>query len=382
MKKVFTFLLMTAVAVSFAACGGAAENKPANVANTNSKPATPPAPTADSLMAMDKAAQEAWSKGDPKWFEDNLSDKFLMMGDKGKRMDRASTIEMIKSGKCDIKSMDFTEPQMSKIDNDTYALSYKGTFDGNCTMGGKTEKLPSPTRAASVYVRGAGDKWMAAWHGETLIVEPKADAKKDEAKKDDAKADVAKKDASKDAVKKDEPKKDDAAAKKEETAKKEEAAKKPAAAKEEPKKDEAKKDVAKKDEKAAPAEEAKPDANTEALTKIHQSGWEAWKDKDAAKLTSLLAGTFAVVGPMGNWIGSKDEAVKYWTTEDCKDVKNVKVSDGFGWALSPTVELFTLKGTADGTCGGQKNGPLHQTAFYVKEGNDWKLAFMFEMPAK
>lgn len=372
MKKVCTFLLTAAVAISFAACGGAAENKPANVANTNTKPAAPAAPTADALMAMDKAAQESWSKSEPKWFEDNLSDKFMMMGDKGKRMDRAATIEMIKSGKCDIKSMDFTEPQLSKIDNDTYVVSYKGTFDGSCTMGGKTEKLPSPMRAASVYIRN-GDKWQAAWHGETMIVEPKADAKKDEAKKDDAKkddvkADVKAADVTKDVAKKEEVKKEEV---KKPEAKKEEVKK------EEPKKDDAKKEEPKKDEKAAAAQ---PDANTEALNKLHQSGWEAWRDKDAAKLTSLLASSFAFVDPSGKWFGSRDESVKQWTTEDCKDVKNVKVSDGFGWALSPTLELFTLKGTADGTCMGHKNGSLHQTAFYVKEGSDWKLAFMFETP--
>jgi hypothetical protein len=38
---------------------------------------------------------------------------------------------------------------MSKIDDDTYAFSYKGTFDGSCTMNGKTEKQPSPVRAGT-----------------------------------------------------------------------------------------------------------------------------------------------------------------------------------------------------------------------------------------
>lgn len=385
MKKVCTFLLMTAIAVSFAACGGAAENKPANVANTNTKPAAPAAPTADALLALDKAAQEAWSKNDPKWFEDNLSDKFSMM-ENGKRMDKAGTVEMIKSGKCDVKSMNFTEPMMSKIDNDTYVVSYKGTYDGSCTMGGKTEKLPSPMRAASVYVRSGADKWLAAWHGETMIVEPKTDAKKDDAAKmDDGRA--------KDVVKKEEPKKDDAAAKKEEAAEaaKEESAKKEAAAKKEDaakkdevaKKDDVKKDDAKKDEKAAPAEAPKPDANTDALVKIHTSGWEAWKAKDAKKLEEISTNDLSIVDPVGMWMSGRAAVVKHWTEGmKCEGVNNVKVSDGFASAISPTVELLTLKGTADGTCDGHKNSPLWQAAVYVKEGNDWKLAFMFETPAK
>ena len=33
---------------------------------------------------------------------------------------------------------------VSPIDADTYVVSYKGTFDGTCTMDGKTEKSPEP----------------------------------------------------------------------------------------------------------------------------------------------------------------------------------------------------------------------------------------------
>jgi hypothetical protein len=49
--------------------------------------------------------------------------------------------------------------------------------------------------------------------------------------------------------------------------------------------------------------------------------------------------------------------------------------------ISPTVEILTLTGSADGTCDGQKNGDLYQTAVYVKEGDTWKLAYMMESPA-
>jgi hypothetical protein len=65
----------------------------------------------------------------------------------------------------------------------------------------------------------------------------------------------------------------------------------------------------------------------------------------------------------------------------CEGITSVKVTDGFASAISPTVEILTLKGTADGSCDGQKNGPLFQSAVYVKEGDAWKLAFMFESPA-
>jgi ketosteroid isomerase-like protein len=123
-------------------------------------------------------------------------------------------------------------------------------------------------------------------------------------------------------------------------------------------------------------------AITEALVKSHTSGWEAWKAKDAKKLTEITTSTLSVVDPLGNWHSGQANVVKRWTeTMKCEGINNVKVSDGFASGLSPTVEILTLKGTADGTCDGQKNGTLNQTAIYVKEGDTWKLAFMFESPA-
>jgi hypothetical protein len=65
----------------------------------------------------------------------------------------------------------------------------------------------------------------------------------------------------------------------------------------------------------------------------------------------------------------------------CEGITKVSVADGFATAISPTMEILTLKGTADGKCDGQPNGPLYQSVVYVKEGDAWKLAFLFESPA-
>ena len=62
----------------------------------------------------------------------------------------------------------------------------------------------------------------------------------------------------------------------------------------------------------------------------------------------------------------------------CEGITKVSFTDGFASAVSPTVELLTGKGSADGTCDGQKNGGLYNTAVYVKEGDAWKMAFLFE----
>ncbi len=381
MKKVCIFLLITALTVSFAACGGAVENKPANVANANTAKPAPAAPTADVLLGMEKLAQEAYVKGDSAHFEGILSDKMTMSMGK-EHMNKAAVVAMIKTAKCDLTDgVKLSEPQMSRIDNDTYAFAYKNDSTGKCLENGKMVEQ-KPTRASTIWVRN-GEKWQAAWHGETMIVEPKGDAKKDDAKKvdsakaDSAKSDVAAKaDVSKDAIKKAEPKKDEAM---NDTAKKE------VARKEEMKKDDAKKEESKKDDKsAAPAAPTKPvaSANTDALVKLHTSGWEAFKAKDAKKFDEMLPSNVAVVDPIGRWFSGKDSVIKQWTeTMKCEGITKVSVTDGFASAISPTVELLTVKGSSDGTCDGQKNGALWQTAVYVKEGDAWKMAFMFETPA-
>src|ERR1700704_568252 len=123
MKETLRFILLAAASTLFAACGAPAVNTGANTANTNANTNTgkpvAAAPTADALMALDKQANEAYVKGNSKFFEGMLSDKFVILGG-GQRMDKAATVKMIASVKCDIKSMDLAEPAVSMIDADTY----------------------------------------------------------------------------------------------------------------------------------------------------------------------------------------------------------------------------------------------------------------------
>src|SRR6476620_1200029 len=177
MKKIILLILLAVASTFFAACGAPAANTGAGTANTNAntnmtKPVAA-APTADALLALDKQANEAYAKGDSKFFEGMLSDKFVILTGDGQRMDKAATVRMIAGVKCDIKSIDLTEPAMSMIDADTYALSYKANLDGTCNgPDGKPMPVPGPIRSADVWVR-SGDKWQAVFHGENLLVEPK-----------------------------------------------------------------------------------------------------------------------------------------------------------------------------------------------------------------
>jgi ketosteroid isomerase-like protein len=335
MKRPTLFILTAIAAVFFAACGAPAGNTPANNANTNAAKPTAAAPTADALLALDKQANEAYFKGDAKFFEGMLSDKFVILGPGGSRMDKAATTKMIAGVKCDIKDgWKLDEPHVSTIDADTYVLSYKGTFDGTCTMDGKTEKAPSPIRAATVWVR-SGDKWLAAFHGENLIVDPKNPPPP----------------PAKTAAKKEEPKKDGKAAANSNTA----------------------------SNTAAPAK-ATGDANTDALVKVELAVWEAWKAKDAKRLEDLTAKDVSFLNIFGTYFATKADTMKDWTGANC-EIKSVSVTDGFASALSPTVEILTRKGTADGTCGGQKVGTVWGVSIYVKDGDAWKFAFGMNSPA-
>ena len=342
MKKTLRFILLAAASTFFAACGAPAANTGANTANTNANTNTgkpvAAAPTADALMALDKQANEAYVKGNSKFFEGMLSDKFVILTGGGQRMDKAATVKMIASVKCDIKSMDLTEPAMSMIDRDSYALSYKATWDGTCNgPDGKRAKVPSPIRSASIWVR-SGDKWQAVFHGENLIVDPKNPA---------APAAPPKK------PNKVEPKKDVKTAANSNTAA----------------------------DTAAPAR-ATPDANTDALVKVELALWEAWKAHDAKKLDDLMAKDVSFVNIFGTYLGTKADALKDWTGNGC-EIKSVSVTDGFASALSPTVEMLTRKGTADGTCGGQQVGgtDIWGVSIYVKDGDAWKFAFGMNLSA-
>lgn len=324
-----TTIFVAIAALFLAACGGTATKNTAPAASKADapKPAAA-APTSEAMFAMEKQATEAWIKGDKAFFEGMMSDKFVSF-EMGKRANKGDVLSMIGTFKCDMKSWDLSEPQMSKINDDTYAITSKGTYDGSCTgPDGKAMKVPSPVRAVSIYVRD-GEKWKGAYHGETMIVDPKNPP--------------------------------------------------PA-----PPKSEAKPAEPKKDAETAAKEKAnppQPGPNTDALVKLHTGGWEAFKAKDAKAFGDLLSSNMALVDPIGGYMSGKDAVIKTWTeTMKCEGITKTSVSDGFASALSPTVEILTLKGTADGKCDGMANGPLWQMAVYVKEGEAWKLAFMQEWP--
>ncbi len=327
-------LLILTAAVVFTACAAPDGDAPAKNANANSnanaaKPLAA-APTADTLLALDKRANEAYIKGDGKFFESFLSDK-LVMHKGGARLSKTDVVKMISGVKCEVKEgWALTEPQMAKIDDDTYVLSYRSNMEGSCTADGKTEKLPSPVRAATVWVRNGG-RWQPAFHGENLIVDPKTPQAADQ---------------------KEHPKKDDKATANANTA-------------------------------TAPAPaKLVADPITEALIAAERSAWEAWKNKDPKKIEELTAKEITFVNIFGTYFANKADVLKDWTGATC-DVTSFMLTDGVGTAVSPTVGILTLTGSVKGTCGGKdiSGQKIYGNSVYVKDGDAWKWVFGFNSPS-
>ena len=119
---------------------------------------------------------------------------------------------------------------------------------------------------------------------------------------------------------------------------------------------------------------------TAALMAAEKAGWEAWKARDAKKLGELTTAGVIFVDALGVATADKDATIKRWTEPKC-DIKSVNVFDGQSIMLTPEVAVVTYKGTAAGTCDGQKLSPLWAGAVLIKEGDTWKTAFIIERPA-
>jgi hypothetical protein len=113
------------------------------------------------LMKMEKAAWDAFGKGDGKFFQSLLTEDAVVVGDAGFQS-KADSVKMIGTKPCDIKSFNFTNFKVTMLNPSTALVTYSGTQEGTC--GG--QPVPAKTNASSIYVKRNG-KWMAAFHQET-----------------------------------------------------------------------------------------------------------------------------------------------------------------------------------------------------------------------
>lgn len=333
MKKLSLCVLVAVVGVVSAGCGGAGSNTntaAANTtaANTSAKPIGPP--TVEELKALEVKAFEAYKNKDVKYFETYLALNFVSM-ENGKLVDRAEVIKRIGDHKNDIKGFTFSGEKVTKLGAATALLTMKAEAEGLTPEG---KKLPNVI-SATLFVR-EGTDWRAAWHGEVPVIDP-ADLPTP------AKAAVTVPEASSPVAKHIV--------------------------------------LAKMTDTRSAGAKLAPDAETASLAAIEQAIWEAWMKRDAKRLDELTAGDLAFVNIFGGYFTTRSDTLKDWTEHKC-EIKSVKSSDAMSVAVTGDTSILFHKGTADGTCMGQRLSPIFGTSVYVKEGTTWKLAFTMNSPGR
>ena len=317
MKAVFINACLALAALILAACGTSEKSTDTNTSAAATKPAAA-VTTPDALLALEKQANAAYLTSDSKFFEGMLNEKFVTR-EGGRQMDKAAVVKLVADNKCNVNDWKLEDPLTAKIDADTYLLSYRGTFDGSCIgPDGKPMKIPSPVRAATVWVR-AGHAWRAAFHGQNSIFNPKNPPSLTKAVREHE---------------------------------------------------------SKKDGRALANAKVATGPSTVAMMAVEKSVWEAWMAKDVAKLEELTTPDLSFQNIFGAFFANKADTIKNWTSAYC-DIKSVSVTDGEGTLLSPTIGILNRTGTAEGSCNGQKlpSVPIYGTSVYVKDGDSWKLAF-------
>jgi ketosteroid isomerase-like protein len=320
MKMMQRFVVFAIAVVLLAACTPPAANAPANAnansANANVATSKPAAPTTEALTALETKAAEAWKNKDTKFWDTFLADNFVGLSPDGKRYGKADVPKMMAEDKCEVKSYSFSDQHVTPAGADAAIITMKVTSDYTCN--GKPG--PSPVISASMYER-SGNDWKAAYHNEVTIVDSK-NMKAAEAKPP---APMAKTTGS-------------------------------------------------------PAAAATADELTNSLMAVEKSGWEAWKARDAKKLSDMTGSDLAYVDFMGNFASNKADTIKAWTEPKC-EIKSFALSDGKATMITKDAAILTFKGVPEGTCDGNPLKAIWQTSIYVKDGDTWKPVYMFENPA-
>ena len=345
MKTMLKFSLFTVAALALASCAPPTNTTTNTNTNTNTAPKAA-APTADSLMALENKAWEAYKNKDAKFFEGFLAENLISGSGEGS-MPRAEAVKMITGHNDEVKSFTLSDPKVTPVGADAAVLTYKGTIEG--TQNGKP--LPSPVTVATVFVR-SGSEWKAVYHNEVAIMDaakPATGADNKAASTDANKSDSA-------------------------TAEKKEMA------------PPANSNTAGSSNKTASNSNSNataPSADaalTDALMVVEKKGWEGWKAKDAKALDEVSTKDIGFVDPAGKATFGKADVMKMWTTDNPCNVTSVTLSDGKATSIGKDAAILVVKGTAVGTCGDMKLEPLWNTSVFVKEGDMWKVAYIFETP--
>ncbi len=113
------------------------------------------------IIALEKAAWNAWKNKDSSWFQKNLADDALSVNSGGV-FDKAQIIKGY--SECDVKSYSLDDFKFRMLDKNVALITFTGNQNAVC--GG--EKNPTSVRVTSIYVKRDG-KWLNSFYMETAI---------------------------------------------------------------------------------------------------------------------------------------------------------------------------------------------------------------------
>ena len=145
MKKLM-MILMIAIGVSSVAFGQTKMSKDSKVEAQ--------------IIALEKAAWEAWKNKDAKWYQTNLTEDFLLVNSEG--VNNKSEVVKSTASDCEVKSYSLDNFKFVMLNKDAALITYTGMQNAVC--GGKT--LATNVNSSAVYVRRGG-KWLEALYTET-----------------------------------------------------------------------------------------------------------------------------------------------------------------------------------------------------------------------
>jgi hypothetical protein len=115
------------------------------------------------LMNLEKAAWNAFGKGDSKYFANLLTTDAVIFNGLA-FVDKATAVAGIAARPCEFKSYSFSGFKVTRLDPTTALATYIAEQEKTC--GG--QKQPSKMAVTTLYVNRKG-KWRAAFHQESSL---------------------------------------------------------------------------------------------------------------------------------------------------------------------------------------------------------------------
>lgn len=287
--------------------------------------------SAETLLAMDRQVIQAFLDGDAAAYSQYMSDDFFMFQG-GIRASKDYAMGMVSAIKCEVSdSWGLSAPQVTRVNEQAYVLSYRMDIEGHCASGDVSMTLPSPVRAATLWVNDK-DSWKISYHGENQMISAPV-AEHAGTTGDSRSAESAPSSAT------------DTAG------------------------------------ETPESDAASNDPLTNALLAVESAVWETWRTHDASALTALTAKDIAFVNVFGDYFANKADTVANWTGPFC-NISKFSLTQSIATKVLPSVAALTLTGSVDGTCGARvlDGMRVHVTTIYKKEAGAWKWAFGFNSP--